>query len=331
VTRVVLRADAGHALGFGHVARMLALGDELAARGVEVVPMFGGDAPAIEAWAAARGWQLRARAWRDEDTRAAAARADAIVVDGLPALVGPGIMYADDGGLDLPAELVWNPNVHATGLVYTRPVRALLGRRYLVLGRAIRAAGRGACRPRTGRELRLAVTFGGSDPVNATAAILCALPAGRALVVDAIIGPGFRDASALAAAVRIARSAGHAVTVHRDPRDLPGLLARADAAVASAGGTLGELAFLGCPALAFAIAPDQLEPARAQAVFGLVAGGADWAALSGAELRTQLADFLTDDAARAALRTRALESADGLGAARVADELLAPAAARVAS
>ncbi|HEX8108250.1 MAG TPA: hypothetical protein VF516_11010, partial [Kofleriaceae bacterium] len=47
----------------------------------------------------------------------------------------------------------------------------------------------------------------------------------------------------------------------------------ADAAVCAAGSTLAELAYLGCPALGFAIVPDQVLPATSQARGGLIAGG----------------------------------------------------------
>ena len=98
---------------------------------------------------------------------------------------------------------------------------------------------------------------------------------------------------------------------------------RADLALCAAGGTLGELAYLGCPALAFAIVPDQEATARAQADAGLIAGGGRLTTLGDEPLRAQIAAFLGDEALRADLRAAALASADGYGAARVVAALVA--------
>jgi spore coat polysaccharide biosynthesis predicted glycosyltransferase SpsG len=192
-----------------------------------------------------------------------------------------------------------------------------------MLRRAIRALGRGACHARPANALlRVAITFGGSDPVGATARVLRLLPAGRALDVVAIAGPGFTDREALHAAARAASSAGHAVELAEAPDEPGTVFATADAAICAAGGTLGELAFLGCPALAFAIVPDQVDGARAQAQDGLIAGGTTWTADDDDQLRDRLRGFLDDDRRRRQLAQRALATVDGQGAGRIITDIL---------
>jgi spore coat polysaccharide biosynthesis predicted glycosyltransferase SpsG len=40
---VLFRADASHAIGFGHVARIVALMEAADAKGLDAIPLFGGD------------------------------------------------------------------------------------------------------------------------------------------------------------------------------------------------------------------------------------------------------------------------------------------------
>lgn len=334
--RILFRADASHDIGFGHVARLAALIEEVTAHHHDVVTMFGGDALAIRAWAHDRGLTLDPHDWSPLQVAKVAEdpRVRAVVIDGpdlaraivpkLPDRVAT-FVVDDAGKLPFAVAGVVNHNYHALQLAasYPQARRRLLGRRYLMLRRDIRRLARGSCRPRNAARLRVLVTFGGSDPVGATARTLHLLPADRPLDIVAVAGPGFRADDALAAAVAEATANGHTVDVRRSPEDPGALFATADAAISSAGGTLGELAYLGCPALAYAIANDQIIPARIQARDGLVAGGHPWPGRDDDQLRADLAAFLADDEARHALRARALATADSDGARRIVDELVA--------
>jgi spore coat polysaccharide biosynthesis predicted glycosyltransferase SpsG len=337
VTRptLVVRADASHAIGLGHVARLAAVIEALGPGDAAPIAMIGGD-PALGPWLRRHGIAADPRPWTTADVLAAAADPGvrAVVIDGpplaaalAPALAERGVrtvVIDDRGGLALPIEAVVNHNVHAPELAASYPAARLrlLGRDYLMLRHAIRRHARGACRPRATPRLRVVVTFGGSDPVGATARALRAIPADRPLDVVAIAGPGFRDHAALRLAARAAAAAGHAVELVDAPDDTGGLFVAADAAICSAGGTLGELAYLGCPALGFAIVPDQVAGARAQALGGLIAGGGAWSDTGDDALAAELRGFLGDDARRRALRDAALATADGGGARRIIAEAL---------
>jgi spore coat polysaccharide biosynthesis predicted glycosyltransferase SpsG len=198
----------------------------------------------------------------------------------------------------------------------------LLGRTYLMLRRAIRRYPRGSCHPKAATALRIVVTFGGSDPVGATVRTLQLIPPGRPSEIFVLAGPGFRDDEALRTAATAATAAGHTVEIIRDPEDPAELFVSADAAICSAGGTLGELAYLGCPALGFAIAPDQVASARAQVDAGLIAGGHAWASLDDDTLRSQLQAFFDDDGSRRDHRQRALATADEFGSRRIVAEAI---------
>jgi UDP-2,4-diacetamido-2,4,6-trideoxy-beta-L-altropyranose hydrolase len=332
---IVFRADASHGLGFGHVARLAAVIEEAELAGAEPIALFGGD-DTVAAWTRRHAIAASVGSWTTDDVLAAAAapRVRAVVIDGpaltaalVPALAARAIrtvVIDDAADAALPVDAVVNHNFHAPTLAdrYTAARLRLLGRKYLMLRRAVRRYSRGACRPNPGIRLRVVVSFGGSDPVGATARTLRLLPPARPTDLIVVIGPGFRDVIALEAAAEAATAAGHTVEIVRDADDIGQLFVRADAAICSAGGTLGELAYLGCPALAFAIVPDQIPGATSQVRAGLISGGRPWSSISDDTLRSELLAFLSADADRRDLRQRALATADDAGPHRIVAEAL---------
>jgi len=336
---IVFRADASHALGLGHVARLCALIEELGPDDAQPIAMFGGDAE-LSAWVSRHGIAGTARPpgqpWSAAEVLAAAAepRVRAVVVDGptlatalAPALIERGVrtvVIDDRGGCALAVDAIVNHNFHAPTLAggYPGARLRLLGRDYLLLRRTVRRYPRGSCRPKTGARLRVIVSFGGSDPVGATARTLHLIPPDRPVDLVVLAGPGFRDDEALRRAAQVAAAAGHTVQIVHGSDDPGSLFVHADAAICSAGGTLGELAYLGCPALGFAIVPDQVPCARNQVRGGLIAGGRTWSETDDDTLRAELLAFLADDRGRRGLRQRALATATGNGARRVVNEAL---------
>lgn len=334
--RILFRADASNAMGFGHVARVCSLIEEAEAQGYETVAMFGGDHSAIRSWARDRGITPDLRDWSPTQVMQAAEhpKVVAMFVDGpeIAKVIVPklpdrirAIIIDDAGKCGLSVASVVNHNVHAPMLAASYPAarQRLLGRRYLMLRRDIRRYLRGSCRPSRGARLRLIVTFGGSDPVGATARTLHLLPADRPLELVVIAGPGFRDETALNAAIVAATAAGHTVDLRRSPEDPGGLFVSADAAICSAGGTLGELAFLGCPSLAYAIVRDQVAPARQQQMDGLIAGGRSWCETDDDTIRADIHGFLVDEPGRSAIRKLALATVDADGPKRIIEETMA--------
>jgi len=335
-SRILFRADASHDIGFGHVARATALIEEVQAQGGEPIMMFGGDAASVGSWTRDRGMAVDVQDWSAVQVAhfAEEQRVRAVVIDGrmiadslVPKLLERRIktvLVDDNGRCTLPVGAVVNHNFHAPTLAGTYPAarQRLLGRRYLMLRKEIRRFMRGSCRPMPASKLRVLVTFGGSDPVGATARVVRLMPDDRKVELVVIAGPGYRDDDALREAMSQARDKGHTIDLRRSPADPGELFVSADAAVCSAGGTLGELAYLGCPALAYAIATDQVAPCRQQVREGLIAGGRTWNELDDDMLASDLQAFLCDDAGRNQQRQRALATADSDGARRVVEEAL---------
>lgn len=334
---LLLRADASHALGAGHVMRLVALADAARAIGVCARFVVGGDPAAMLAVLAARGHEAIA-AGELHELGALATAPTAIVLDGrfdpgaVAALVAAGHAVAaldDQATAPLPAPLVINPALGAEAQAdrYPHAIIRLLGRAYALLRQDVLAQPRHA--PTAARR-RVLVTFGGSDPLGATPRMLTALVAAQAqvargapLAIDVVIGAQFAHRELLQQAVAAARAAGHAVDLRVQVADLPALMASIDIAISGAGGTLAELAYLGRPTAAYAIAPDQIAVARLHATTGRTHGGLDLSVADDAALVVSLAEFLVDDAGRIARATRAADDVDGDGAARVLQALIA--------
>lgn len=335
--RLILRADAGHRLGSGHVMRLAALAEAAVDAGGAARMLIGGEPAASVAMLTARGLDAVAIVpeFPDGDGLGEAAlghaaaelAADAIVLDGphfeptaVRALVERGrpVASLDDRGLTpLPTAIVINPGFGAEDLAerYRAAGVRLLGRRYHLLRREFRAYPHGGA-PLAERVRRVVITMGGSDPVGATARLVAAMP-GVALELDVVLGPGFRDHARLAVARAVARGRGHRVTLLERPPSVAAVLAACDLAISAAGGTLAELAYLGRPAYAVAIADDQLDLAARQRAAGLVAGGHALATLADDLLTDDLATLVADGGRRRRLAAAAAATIDGLGPSRV--------------
>ena len=193
---------------------------------------------------------------------AASLRADRVIADGYDfdarwddafADAGLGLLRVDDIADQAAYRPHWllNQNPYAARPDYPAdsPSRFLLGADYLMLRREYRQAERPR-RDRARRPQRILVTFGGADPGNHSLSVVTALRPllGRGGEISVLLGSGYRGPSI---------SEGDGVTLLRVVVDMPGLLATMDAAVAAAGSTVYELAWMGVPALLVQTAANQ--------------------------------------------------------------------------
>src|SRR3984893_11724165 len=327
--RVVFRADAGPAIGSGHVMRSLALGRVFSAG----------------------GWAVGLAATRDtfESVRAlAASNVERIVLSGVPeheaaelATHSPiDILVVDHYGRgavferacrafakrivavdDLAdrahdCDLIVDSNAASAAsyhVLVPANCRVLAGPAYAALDPAFRRARAAALARRDGRPVkRVLISFGQMDLPNATALALRALERTRyAGAVDVVLG---RAAPHLDA---IRKELPPHARLHVDSVDMPALMTEADLAFGAGGTTSWERCCLGLPALLVEIADYQrgviaaLE--RAGAALGVgPAAQTDPEAIAGV-LRALLADGMRRTRMAAA---RAL-LVDGRGAERI--------------
>jgi spore coat polysaccharide biosynthesis predicted glycosyltransferase SpsG len=178
-----------------------------------------------------------------------------------------------------------------------------------------------ARRPRRHRgPLReILILMGGTDSKGNTAAVVRALAGLRPeLRKTVVVGPNFARPAELSRSLAAAKDAS--LRVVRDPKNLPALMRRADAALTLGSDTSLELACLGTPTLLFEEAAHERRQARLLARRGcgfFVGAKRD---ISAARILNGLARL--DDAARRGRMARAGRAmVDGRGAERLAAAL----------
>lgn len=276
MTRVVVRADAGPAIGSGHVMRCVALIEALRARGADVELIGAGIPPAAAERLAAIGATSSGRVEADdlEMTASAARRGQFddrwVVVDGytfdrryMQGLRDRHLRVAwidDLNALDrFDCDLVLNPALGAERCAYAASpgTRVLLGASYSLLRQEFPVT---ATRQRA-KASQIVVALGGADPGRLTPDVVRALRRAdvdgcRAIVV---VGPSNPHLDAVKAA---ASGATH-ITVVQSPPDLAGLLAESRLAITAAGTMTWELCALATPMMLLIVADNQLRGASA--------------------------------------------------------------------
>jgi len=338
-----VRADAGVAMGTGHVMRCLALAQAWQDEGGDVLFAMAQRQPAIEARLRSEGVRVvavEAEAGTSQDVAETIGLtcqhgAHWVVVDGYQfdakyqaEVKGAGlkVLFVDDSGHSArySADLVLNQNAHAHARLYESRepgTRLLLGTRYALLRREFRS------QPRFERNIapsarKLLVTMGGSDPHNLTqrvteAIALLDLPDLEATV---IVGGANPHAESLRAAA--ARS-GQTVRLLSNVDNMSEWMRWADVAISAAGSTCWEMCFLGLPAVLLDFAPNQTPVARELSRLGAALHFGDAASAAPEPLAAELRELLTSPERRTAMAHAAVQLVDGKGAERVVGAMAA--------
>lgn len=327
--RVLVACDGGPSTGLGHVARSRAVAEEASQQGAEVVILLPDSTighPLVEGLTADielhRGDQL-----------------DQVSLDRAVDRSRPSVVHVDSyGDLSLPQE-VRRSNVQ-DGHFGRRPAdlvvdstlgaelgtaadrlgtcHALLGTDAVLLRDVVLDARRSPSRARPPGRRRVLVVMGGTDPHNATAAVLDALQDCEGpMEITVVAGAaGLRGAGA-------ARPRRHPVEVLGAVADLPALAVQHDLVVSAAGTSVWELAYLGVRTALVCVADNQRNGYEAVVSAGLAEG------LGGLPLdpttTAQVVDrLLTDVESSGEGRRPARRLVDGLGRWRVVESWKRP-------
>ena len=327
---LIIRADGGPEIGFGHLVRTSVLASELLRRGHSVT--YATTTPESVADVCPAGVEtveLPARTDVSPFRELIEEGADVVLIDSYLAdedyqravrdLV-PLAVVSDDTRHPICADLVINGNLGATNLDYEvlgdEPTWCL-GPNYLLLRESITEL---ATREPPWHEEpeRALVIMGGSDIANLTPTVIRAFE-GFDLSVEAIVGPGFserQERDVRAAATDVSTD----VQVTRDPDDLAERMFRADFAVSTASSTTYELLALGTPIVSRPVADNQ-EPIAAalrerDAATVLERGQGEVA------FQDAIREYMSDATLRRDRRERGRALVDGKGALRVYTEVL---------
>lgn len=210
---------------------------------------------------------------------------------------------------------------HYRGTYGPRGTRLLLGAGYAPLRRRFSEM----YVERHGAVERVLLTTGNTDPQGFVPAFLRAAlrePALSEVSFDVVVGGMFMDGDVLDSIGADCLN----VRLHRGVRDMALLMAGCDAAVSASGTTVYELSAVGLPSVTFAMVGEQVESAESLASLGAVAyAGAlsDGIGRVVSHAVSQLVCLVSDPGAAALLAARAHGLIDGLGAEKIAKEIMA--------
>ena len=342
-SRLLIRADGGPKVGTGHIMRMMALSQAFRNRGGEVAMVIG-DLPKVLI-RRLESEKIRLYQIRNSqgdvadavDTReiALAFQPDWIALDGYrfddryQSTLASGdarILVMDDFGHaeHKRADMIVNQNVYSEELgpgSDESPAR-LSGIRYALLRDEFK---NGSGRRIFAKVKRVLVTFGGADPDNWTIRTLQVLSDMnlKGLVVDCVVGSCYGAFSELE---EFRRHANLSLRVHKNVDRMSPLMHRADLAIAAAGSTCYELARCGVPTIAIAVAPNQVELAKAMhQKSAMVCIDQSYPENQNrcANLIKLVRKLMHDQGQRNQLSKVASQLVDGRGAQRIADQMAA--------
>lgn len=286
---LIIRADASAVIGTGHVMRCLALAQAWQDAGGQVTFAMTLDAPAVQQRLESEGMRV-VRLETDIGSADDAAHtirlaretnAHWVILDGYQFTAetqhaikqaGFTLLWMDDNGdaAHYYADIVLNQNLHADASLYAQRepyTELLLGTRYVLLRREFRNW-REWRREIPAVARKVLVTLGGGDADNVTLKVIEAL---QHVAVDdleavVVIGASNPHVAELAAAARASRIP---IRLETNAPNMPELMAWADVAIAGAGSTCWELAFMGLPSIVLVLTENQKESARLLAEQGI--------------------------------------------------------------
>jgi len=349
---VIIRADASSEIGTGHVMRCLALAQALVGGGE--APTFLGCCrnPALRRRirdAGARFVSLPGAHPNPADLRATLrfigkSEPDWLVMDGYhfdpeyqqaARATGVQVLVIDDLACwpEYHADILLNQNLAAENLSYVcdQDTELLLGMRYVMLRREF-LGWRGTHHAVTPVARRVLVTMGGSDPGNATLMAIEALDRTDLPQLEAVVVVG-ADNRRLEQLRAVSRQLRLSVRVVRNVQNMPDLMAWADIVLTTAGGTVWELLYMGCPTLSFTRMSVQEADYRSLEQRGAMRCLGNEAAAKPEHVAEAIKDLACSVTARRRMSATGRRLVDGQGAARVVREMLKvsrPSRARIA-
>jgi len=343
---LLIRADASVSIGTGHIMRMIALGQAWQAQGGEVHFLCADITPALEERLAGEGFHLsriHATLGSEEDlsetvhliseTLQADRQNARVVLDGYHfgsdyqlgiKAAGFKLLVVDDyGHADFyHADWVLNQNISALEELYAKrspDTKLLLGPKFAMLRKEFLPY-KGWQREIAPVAKKILVTLGGSDPDNVTFKVIQAL-IDLDLHVKVVIGGSNPHLREIENFIQSQNDSTALIEVMVNATNMPELMAWADMAVAAAGSTSWELAFMGLPSIFVILAENQVEIASQLEMegFGICLGNASTFG------KQKFAEFLSaragDNNFLKTVSKIGKNMVDGEGAAKISEKL----------
>lgn len=277
---LLIRADAGGAMGAGHVMRMIALAQAWQDEGGEVHFVCCSCPQALQARLEQEGFGIHlfqdVESGSEDDAVhtlqiATQTHSDWVVLDGYQFSLkfqrtmqegGSKVMVMDDHGYSdrWCADLILNQNIGSESRIYDNELPAgqcLLGLDYVMLRRDFRQLAK-SIDTMTQREpiRQLLVTLGGVDHDNVTGKVLDALEDidGESIAIRVIIGPGNGHKTLLDAQAERSR---HSIELLSNVSDMVACYQWAEGVISAGGSTCYEWGLFGLPGAVVTLADNQ--------------------------------------------------------------------------
>lgn len=336
---LALCADAGAAVGLGHVARCLSLAEAWRASGKEASLIVPEGVADVAVLAEPRSIQVQAvnreRLFSAEGLAriAGEARVGWIALDGYAfdnslqlacRQRGKRVLVVDDDARqpEFAADVLVNSEPGAERLSYRVAAGGLvlLGPKYALLRSEFRAhRGNGHRRvPIFGH--RVLVSLGGGDVSDALRLVVAALMAARTPRLEARILRG--PLSGAAPSGDLPLCGDPQLRCLPPTNDMPGLMSWADAAILGGGGTSIEAACMGLPALLLELADNQHRSIAALAAAGVAESLGSYRVATTETIARALDSLLGDVRRRSRLAATGSALVDGRGAERIVSAML---------
>lgn len=262
--KIGIFTEGGSHIGFGHVTRCLALaqGRRESQPDGNVRLIVNGDA-SLEEVLKSESFEWIRTDWRDSGLPNLLKDLDAAVIDSYLADASvyeeiakhvKTVLYVDDNQrLDYPAGIIFNGSIYAQELAYPRRAdrQFLLGTEYTLLRKPFWQTAEKTIRPKVQNVL---ITFGGDDSKKMTPRVLKLFRESFPEIEKAVvIGKAFQHIDAIQARA----DAKTRLIFNADVEEMKRLMEEADVAVSAGGQTLYELACIGVPTIAVAVADNQ--------------------------------------------------------------------------
>ena len=261
--KVLIFTEGGTNIGFGHITRCTSLYQALEDEGISVGFIVNGD-EAAEALLKGKEYEMFDWAREEEQTFRVLEGARSVVIDSYMAgcslykkiseKVENPIYIDDTKRIDYPRGIVVNTSIAAGEMHYPakNEIMYLLGAKYALL----RMGFWEVPQKRISENLEsVLITFGGDDSRNMTPKVLDFLKNNYpALKKRVIVGRGCKNRKA----VKDNSDRKTKIILHPEAVDMRKALIESDIAISAGGQTLYELARVGTPAIAVAVAGNQL-------------------------------------------------------------------------
>lgn len=325
--RILILVEGGKKIGFGHITRSQSLYEAFEERRLRPEFIVNGDSSAK---LLLKGYRYRILDWlKDKETRIKLLKnADIIIIDSYLAREDIYLeiaksakvaVYLDDNDrLNYPAGIVVNGSVNTQDLGYKRnsAVKYLLGARYASLRREFWDVPD----KKISKDVKsIMVTFGGDDSKGMTLKVLKLLDEiAPDLMKYIVVGRAFKNIRQL----RKIKLKKTKFIFFPDAKGMKRLMVDSDLAISSGGQTLYELARVGVPTIAVAVAENQFNNIRGWEEAGFIDFSGYW---KNKDLTSMIARSINKFRDKNVRLRRSLTGKlfiDGKGSRRIALELI---------